>query len=146
MSTAAMAAMATLVRPKYIVRRYINCHSRSVSSGFSPSRILRSPQATLWLNGASTMALTTSGDASASPMPSSPVSLRTRTTTASWLEAVLATTFSIRRIWQTIWAIFMARGVNWDVGTDAAARHHHITVRRGCGEETATVSREKNTM
>ena len=37
MSTAAMAVMATDVRPKYIVRRYIFCQSRSVSSGFSPT-------------------------------------------------------------------------------------------------------------
>ena len=35
---AAIAAMPTDVRPKYIVRRYIFCHSRSVSSGFSPTR------------------------------------------------------------------------------------------------------------
>ncbi len=93
MSTAAMAVMPTDVRPKYIVRRYIFCHSRSVSSGFSPTRIWRKPQAMLWLNGASTIALTTSGDASASPMPSKPVSVRTRTITASWLLAVLAWTF-----------------------------------------------------
>ena len=82
--------MPTDVRPKYIVRRYIFCHSRSVSSGFSPTRISRRPQAMLWLNGASMIALTTSGDESASPMPSKPVSVRTRTSTASWLLAVLA--------------------------------------------------------
>ncbi len=70
MSTAAMAAMVTDVRPKYIVRRYIFCHSRSVSSGFSPTQNFRRPQAMLWLNGASTIALTTSGEASASPIPS----------------------------------------------------------------------------
>ena len=61
----------------------------------------------LWLNGASTIALTTSGDESASPMPSSPVSVRTRTSTESWLLAVLATTFWIRRIWQTTCVIFI---------------------------------------
>ena len=83
MSTALIAAMVTEVRPKYCVRRSIFCHSRSVSSGFSPSRISRSPQAMLWLNGASTIALMTSGEASASPIPSNPSSVRTRTRTAS---------------------------------------------------------------
>ena len=33
--------------------------------------------------------------------------MRTRTITASWLLAVLAWTFLIRRIWQTIWVIFI---------------------------------------
>ena len=61
----------------------------------------------LWLNGASMIALTTSGDESASPMPSRPVSVRTRTSTASWLLAVLASTFWMRRIWQTISVIFI---------------------------------------
>ena len=54
------------------------------------------------------MALTTSGEASASPIPSSPVSVRTRTSTASWLLAVFASTFLIRRIWQTTWVIFIS--------------------------------------
>ena len=76
MSTAAIAVIVTDVRPKYIVRRCIFCHSRSVSSGFSPIRISRRPQAMLWLNGASMIALTTSGCESASPMPSRPVSVR----------------------------------------------------------------------
>src|SRR5438067_9609491 len=107
MSTAAMAVMPTALRPKYIVRRYIFCHSRSCSSGFSPTRSCRSPQAMLWLNGASTIALTTSGDESASPTPSSPVSVRTRTSTESWLLAVLAWTFGMRKIWQTTSVIFM---------------------------------------
>ena len=107
MSMAAMAVIVTDVRPKYIVRRYIFCHSRSFSSGFSPTSISRSPQAMLWLNGASMIALTTSGDESASPIPSRPVSVRTRTSTASWLLAVLAWTFGMRRIWQTTWVIFM---------------------------------------
>ena len=73
MSMAAIAVIVTDERPKYSVRRCIFCHSRSVSSGFSPIRISRSPQAMLWLNGASMIALTTSGCESASPMPSKPV-------------------------------------------------------------------------
>jgi hypothetical protein len=44
---------------------------------------------------------------SASPMPSRPVSVRTRTSTESWLLAVFACTFGIRRIWQTTSVIFM---------------------------------------
>jgi hypothetical protein len=95
------------VRPKYIVRRYIFCQSRSVSSGFSPTTIFRNPQATLWLNGASMIALTTSGDASASPIPSKPVSVRTRTSTESWLLAVLASMCSIRKTWQITSLIFI---------------------------------------
>src|SRR5579872_5743662 len=62
----------------------------------------------LWLNGASTIALTTSGDESASPTPSRPVSVRTRTRTESWLLAVFAWIFGMRRIWQMTWVIFMA--------------------------------------
>ncbi len=53
------------------------------------------------------IALTTSGCESASPMPSSPVSVRTRTMTASWLLAVLCSTCGMRRSWQTISVIFM---------------------------------------
>ena len=111
MSTAAIAVMPTALRPKYIVLRYIFCQSRSCSSGFSPTRICRSPQAMLWLNGASMIALTTSGDESASPTPSSPVSVRTRTSTESWLLAVFAWMFGMRRIWQTTSVIFMERTV-----------------------------------
>src|SRR5262245_14056074 len=54
------------------------------------------------------IALTTSGEESASPIPSSPVSVRTRTRTESWLLAVFAWTFGIRRIWQTTSVIFMS--------------------------------------
>src|SRR5262245_47335532 len=108
-STALMAQMVTPVRPKYIVRRYISCQRRSVSSGFSPINISRRPHAMLWLNGASRIALTTSGDASASPMPSSPSSVRTRISTTSWQLAVFFATDLTRRIWQMIWEIFMER-------------------------------------
>ena len=65
----------------------------------------------LWLNGASMIALTTSGDESASPMPSRPVSVRMRTRTESWLLAVFALTFGMRRIWQTTSVIFMRGSV-----------------------------------
>jgi hypothetical protein len=75
----------------------IFCHNRSVSSGFSPIKSSRSPQAMLWLKGASMIALTTSGDESASPIPSVPSSARTRTRTASWQLAVLAATFPTRK-------------------------------------------------
>ena len=61
---ALMAATVTEVRPKYWVRRSSFCQRRSVSSAFSPSRSSRKPQAILWLNGASTIALITSGEAS----------------------------------------------------------------------------------
>src|SRR5262245_46837557 len=108
-STALIAQMVTPVRPKYIVRRYISCQRRSVSSGFSPINISRRPHAMLWLNGASRIALTTSGDASASPMPSSPSSVRTRTSTTSWQLAVFFATDLTRRIWQMIWEIFIER-------------------------------------
>ena len=39
--------IATDDRPKYIVRRYIFCQSRSFSSGFSPINNCRKPQAIL---------------------------------------------------------------------------------------------------
>src|SRR5207302_2735770 len=65
----------------------------------------------LWLNGASMMALMTSGDASASPMPSSPSSVRTRTSATSWQLAVLCWTDSTLRIWQMTWSIFMGISV-----------------------------------
>src|SRR5262249_27604865 len=54
------------------------------------------------------IAFTTSGDESASPTPSSPSSVRTRTSTESWLLAVFAWMFGMRRIWQTTCVIFMA--------------------------------------
>ncbi|TWU14739.1 hypothetical protein CA54_36080 [Symmachiella macrocystis] len=92
-----MADIVTEVRPKYIVARYIFCHSRSVSSGFSPNKTSRKPQAMLWLNGASIMALTTSGEESASPMPSNPESVRIRTRTTSWQLAVLDSTEADRK-------------------------------------------------
>ena len=53
------------------------------------------------------IAFTTSGDESASPTPSRPSSVRMRTSTESWLLAVFAVTFGMRRIWQTTWVIFM---------------------------------------
>ena len=90
-----------------MVLRYIFCQSRSISRASSPIRIFRRPLAMLWLNGASMTALTISGDESASPTPSSPSSVRTRTRTESWLLAVLASTFLMRRIWQTISVIFI---------------------------------------
>src|SRR5262245_48826774 len=65
----------------------------------------------LWLNGASTIALTTSGDESASPTPSRPSSVRMRTSTESWLLAVFAWMFGMRRIWQTTCVIFMVYSV-----------------------------------
>ena len=49
MSMALIAQIVTELRPKYIVQRYIFCQSRSVSSGFSPIRISRRPQAMVWL-------------------------------------------------------------------------------------------------
>ena len=82
-SIAAMALIVTELRPKYCEPRCSFCQMRAVSSGFSPSNISRNPHATLWLNGASMTACTTSGDESASPTPSSPVSVRTRTMTQS---------------------------------------------------------------
>src|SRR5947208_10610856 len=119
MSTALIAQTVTEDRPKYIVRRYIFCQSRSVSSGFSPIKISRRPQAMLWLNGASIMALMTSGDASASPMPSNPSSVRTRTSATSWQLAVFCWTDSTRRIWQMTWSIFMGISV-YAVAADEA--------------------------
>ena len=115
MSTAAIAVIVTDERPKYIVRRCIFCHSRSVSSGFSPIRISRSPQAMLWLNGASMIALTTSGCESASPMPSRPLSVRIRTSTASWLLAVFFSTVGMRSNWQTTSLIFIELGCGFNV-------------------------------
>ena len=112
MSIALIAQIVTELRPKYIVRRYIFCQSRSVSSGFSPIKSSRKPQAILWLNGASMIALMTSGEASASPMPSSPSSVRTRTSATSWQLAVFCWTDSTRRIWQMTWMIFTG---SWDV-------------------------------
>ena len=44
-----IAVIATEERPKYMVRRYIFCQSRSVSSGFSPSNNCLKPQAMEWL-------------------------------------------------------------------------------------------------
>ena len=61
----------------------------------------------LWLNGASMTAFTTSGWESASPMPSRPVSVRIRTSTASWLLAVFFSIEGMRSSWQTTPVIFM---------------------------------------
>src|SRR5207249_208886 len=91
-------------------RRCIFCQSRSVSSGSSPKSISRKPQAMLWLKGASMTALTTSGEASASPIPSRPLSVSTRTRTTSWLLAVFFSTEGTRRIWQMIRSIFIGLG------------------------------------
>ena len=55
----------------------------ATGGGFSPSSSSRKPHAILWLNGASMIALTTSGDESASPTPSRPLSVRIRTMTES---------------------------------------------------------------
>ena len=61
----------------------------------------------LWLKGASMTACTTSGDASASPIPSNPVSLTIRTSATSWQLAVFSVTDSTRNTWQMIFVIFM---------------------------------------
>src|ERR1051326_497826 len=53
------------------------------------------------------IALITSGEASASPMPSRPSSVRIRTSTTSWQLAVFCCTDSTRRTWQMSRAIFM---------------------------------------
>src|SRR5262245_44312073 len=113
MSIAAMAVIMIERRPQYMVARYIFCHSRSCSSAFSPMSRPRNPVAMLWLKGASMQALTISGDESASPMPSRPLSVWTRTRTESWLLAVLASTLGMRRIWQMISVIFMDFHVRW---------------------------------
>ena len=78
----------------------------------------------LWLNGASIMALMTSGDASASPMPSSPSSVRTRTSATSWQLAVFCWTDSTRRIWQMTWSIFMGISV-CAVAAEVTRRKHY---------------------
>src|SRR5437763_6282021 len=55
------------------------------------------------------IALMSSGEASASTMPSSPSSVRIRTNATSWQLAVFCWTDSTRRIWQMIWVIFTGR-------------------------------------
>ena len=61
----------------------------------------------LWLKGASMTAWTTSGDASASPIPSNPESLRILTRATSWQLAVFSSTDSTRNTWQMTSVIFM---------------------------------------
>src|SRR6266498_4140947 len=71
-------------------------------------------------------ALMTSGEASASPMPSSPSSVRTRTSTTSWQLAVFCWTDSTRRIWQMTWVIFTRL---WGLGV-MACRGNSMCCRR----------------
>ena len=86
---AAMAVIITERRPQYMVERYIFCHRRSVSSGFSPISSCRSPHAMLWLNGASIARSGTRSDGSAARTVASRCSLvRGRT---------IACTFSMPR-------------------------------------------------
>src|ERR671913_210401 len=77
-------------------------------------------------------ALTTSGDESASPMPSKPVSVRTRTRTESWLLAVFAWTFGMRTIWQTISVIFIGALASMRL-TDFPADDHDVLSARDRG-------------
>src|SRR5262245_57438758 len=74
-------------------------------------------------------ALTISGDESASPMPSRPLSVRTRTRTESWLLAVFASTLGMRRIWQMISVILMDTPKPRDEHSDSrgfSPLHHRI--------------------
>src|SRR5262245_41758557 len=90
------------------------------------------------------MALTTSGDESASPTPSKPSSVRRRTSTESWLLAVLAWTLGMRRIWQTTEVIFIGGQLNTGIGEIATSESvrrtqfglktaSRIRPRSGCG-------------
>jgi len=63
------------------------------------------------------MALITSGEASASPTPSSPSSVRTRTRRTSWQLAVFGWTDSTRRIWQMMWVNFHGAVGCWAMGS-----------------------------
>src|SRR5436190_22067260 len=87
----------------------------------------------LWLNGASMIAFTPSGEESASPTPSMPSSVRTRTSTESWLLAVFAWMFGMRRIWQTTSVIFMESLEQVLLGE----KHLHQSVACGDGRGVA---------
>src|SRR5437588_3582328 len=97
MSTALIASIVTPPRPIHSVPWYILSQSRSVCRGFSPMSMPASPCDRAHDTGASTSALTTSGEASASPRPVIPASVCTRTITSSWMPSALVPSRSGRR-------------------------------------------------
>src|ERR1700679_3802489 len=81
MSTALIAVMPMPLRPKAMVLRYMCCHRNSMSHGSAPSRS--------GLRCRSITCLVTNGGRAALPIPTSPSSLITSTTSQLWKVKVL---------------------------------------------------------
>src|SRR5437867_12924782 len=70
---------------------------RPIASGSSPTRSSASPRATACEDGISTIVRATYGEVSASPTPTSPSSVWTRTMNASWVPSALPVSISASR-------------------------------------------------
>ena len=98
------------VRPWY-EPQYMRSQSAPILPGSWPTRSSPRPRATACEEGISTIVRATYGDVSASPMPTMPSSVCTRTTKASWVpSARLVSTWSRRRMIGSIAVICIAWG------------------------------------